>query len=215
VNARELPPRGLCVAVLGVDGAGKSTLLRSLAERPPAWCAGVVIRHLGPWSRVRRREPATDPHLRPPRGLVMSVVKSLYWLAEYTLGYWFGVRPELARGRLVLFDRYLLDAIVDARRYRYGGPSWLLRLAWRSVPKPGVIVLLDAPWEVLAARKQEIGPAEMARQRQAYLDLVRNERGGRIVDADRTVDEIVRAFEALIAPEPVGGKLDGRLARGR
>ena len=50
----------------------------------------------------------------------MSLAKLVYWLMAYTVGYWLSVRPQLSRGRLVLFDRYLLDALADPRRYRYG-----------------------------------------------------------------------------------------------
>ncbi len=56
----------------------------------------------------------------------------------------------------MLNDRHFLDILVDQRRYRYGGPLWLLRLIRRLIPKPDLVNLLDAPPKVLQARKQEL-----------------------------------------------------------
>ncbi len=56
----------------------------------------------------------------------------------------------------MVFDRYLIDTVIDPKRYRYQGPSWVLRTVWRVVPKPDLVILLDAPAEVLHARKQEV-----------------------------------------------------------
>ncbi len=205
---------GRWLVFLGMDGSGKSTLLRSLAERPPAWCSGVEVRHLMPVLLRQHSDAVTEPHARPPRGLTMSLAKSIYWLLAYTVGYWLSVRPQLSRGRLVLFDRYLLDAIVDPLRYRYGGPSILPRLLWRLVPKPNAVVLLDAPVEVLAERKQEVGIDEMARQRVAYRLLIGNEPRGVTVDASLSAEEVLEAVEKLLGADPEAWRTDLRMAHG-
>ena len=205
---------GRWVVFLGTDGSGKSTLLRNIAEHPPKWCTGVVVRHLIPILLRRNSEPTTEPHAQPPRGLAMSLVKITYWLIAYTFGYWLSVRPELSRGRLILFDRYLLDAIVDPRRYRYGGPNFLPRLLWRIVPKPSAVILLDAPIEVLRSRKQEVSLEEMARQREAYRVLVGKESCGLIVDASGTAEEVLESVQEQLAGDGGNSRLDLRIAHG-
>jgi thymidylate kinase len=204
--------RGLCVVVLGPDGAGKSTVLEALATDPPAWSTGAVLRHLKPSVIHRATADTTDPHGVPPRGLLTSVLKCLYWLFEYTAGYYLHVRPDLKAGKLVLFDRYLLDVLVDARRYRYGGPSWLTQLLWRVVPKPDLVVVLSAPAEVLLERKQELPSEEIERQLQAYQALVSQQRGGRIVDVSGSPEEAVRSVRAVIDAR-AAGKPDLRLVK--
>jgi len=87
---------------------------------------------------------------------VGSLAKAIYWVLDYTVGYYLKVRPAITRSTLMIFDRYLVDALVDPRRYRFGGPQWALRLAWSLIPKPHLVILLDAPVEVVRARKQEV-----------------------------------------------------------
>jgi hypothetical protein len=98
----------------------------------------------------------------------------------------------------VLHDRHLVDALVDPKRYRYSGPMWLLRLIWWFVPRPDLIILLDAPPEVLQARKQEVSFEESARQRQAYRSLVGSMANGHIVDAARPLERVVRDVHDII-----------------
>jgi thymidylate kinase len=119
-------------------------------------------------------------------------------LLDYTLGYHATVRPQLVRSTLVLFDRYLLDVLVDPIRYRYGGPRLLIRALWALVPKPDLVILLDAPAEVLQARKLEVTPEETIRQREAYRKLVGSLRNGHLVDAARPVEEVAAQVDAIV-----------------
>ncbi len=177
-------PTGLHVVMLGVDGSGKSTTMADLAGAMAPAFRRVSSHHLAPGlARRRAPPPTTEPHRLPPRSLIGSLAKALYWLVDYSLGYWIRVRPALARSTLVLFDRYLVDALVDPRRYRYAGPASLLRLLWRVVPKPDLLLLLDAPAETTQARKREVPAGETGRQRQAYLALAGQLRYARVIDA--------------------------------
>jgi thymidylate kinase len=104
----------------------------------------------------------------------------------------------LARATLVLNDRHFVDILVDPKRYRYGGPLWLLRLIWRLTPKPDLIVLLDAPPEVLQARKQEVPFDETARQRNAYVSMVAGLENGHLVNAAQPFEHVVNDVGGII-----------------
>lgn len=67
------------------------------------------------------------------------------------------------------------------------------------MPRPGLWVLLDAPAEILQARKQEVPAEETARQRQAYLSLVRKQRKYVIVDASQPLGKVIADVEYAIA----------------
>lgn len=193
-------PTGAHVVLLGPDGSGKSTTLAALATALAPAFRRVSSHHLAP-ALVRgegANRPVRLPHSRPPRSSVGSLAKAAYWVLDYTLGYHAKTRPALARSTLVLFDRYLVDALVDPRRYRYGGPRWVLRLAWSLVPKPDLVILLDAPAAVLRTRKQEVSLAETERQRHAYRQLAETLPNTHVVDAAQPLDRVVTAAGTVV-----------------
>lgn len=219
---RLLRPPGLMVAFLGTDGSGKSTVMAEVERdlSPAFW--GRKQYHKRPLSspfrwtkryrirppRVKRVEtagpdkrPASgfNPHALPSRGAVYSSAKLAFWWIDFTvLGYLIEILPRLTRLSLLLFDRYYQDLLVDPRRYHYGGSMRLARLVGRFVPQPHLVFLLDAPPEVLRARKQELPVEEVARQREAYKKLVRCLPNGHVVDTSKPLHEAVAVVEEVI-----------------
>jgi thymidylate kinase len=131
------------------------------------------------------------PHELPPRGMTASLLKAAWWLVCYTLGYLFTVQSIRGRGGVVLCHRYLLDVMVDQKRYRYSGPQWVLKFIWHVAPKPDLVILLDAPAEVIQLRKQEVPLEETNRQRQAYRALVAPMPNGQVVDASQPLEDVI------------------------
>ncbi len=197
---RLLRPQGVSVAFLGPDGAGKSSVIHTigpkLAKVFPRWtCWGFAP---SPLSFFRRGERSTaEPLGLPPRTLAVSLVRLAYWFAYHTFSF-VTIRLAIARSTLVLYDRHFVDILVDQKRYRYGGPAGLLRLLWRFVPKPDLVVLLDAPPEILQARKREVPFEVTARQRDAYLALIRTLPNGRVVDASMSRARVADADSEII-----------------
>jgi thymidylate kinase len=197
------PEGGVGVVFLGPDGAGKSSVIAAVRRDlagvfPTSICLSfppaMLRRLLG-----RSEGPVTLPHALSPRSPLASVARAVgYWFVYYTVGYWLDVRPALARSTLVLHDRHMVDALVDPARYRYAGPRWLLRLIWRLIPKPDLIVLLDAPAAVLQARKQEVAFEVTARQRDAYRTLLGELGGGHVVDVARPMEQVASEVDAII-----------------
>src|SRR5207248_3547393 len=103
------------------------------------------------------------PHELPPRSYAASLLKAAWWSVCYTVGYLATVQPAKARASFVMNHRYLLDAMVDRRRYRYSGPQWLLKAIWTISPKPDLIILLDAGPQIIWARKKEVALEETIR----------------------------------------------------
>jgi hypothetical protein len=88
--------------------------------------------------------------------------------------------------------------LVDPMRYRYGGPSWLARAACQLVPRPNIIVVLDAPAMVVRARKQEVTPAESERQSLAYRRLAEEVTGAHLVDAAVAPEQVLEAVTSAL-----------------
>lgn len=201
-------PTGAFVVLLGPDGAGKSSVADGVrAALGPAF-RRTALGHFNPdlFARAAARGAAgaSAPHEQAPRTLPASLLKAAYWLFDFTAGYWMRIRPAVVRSTLVVYDRYLPDAQVDPRRYRFQGPAWTLRAVWRLVPKPDLVVLLDAPTEVLRARKTEVSLPETARQREEYRSLVGRLPNGHVVDAARPLAEVVGEVERLVLAHMTG-----------
>lgn len=192
---RMMRPTGVMVGFFGPDGSGKSTVIeRSGEELMPAFRRKQRM-HLRPKLGKPVNQagvPATDPHGQKPRSAIMSMVKMLYFLFDYGAGYWLRVRGPLIRSTLFIFDRYYYDILVDPIRFRYGGPAWLLRLIGWLVPRPDVMILLDATAEVLQQRKQEVTFEESRRQVEAYRAVIGPRPGAVIINADQPVADVVR-----------------------
>jgi thymidylate kinase len=205
---RWLSPPGMTIVLLGADGSGKSTVADGIIEtmsrtfspqkgrryhwKPPVFSA----------SRQAARGPTTDPHAAPERGRVPSLFFfTVHWL-EFLLGYWLRIRPVLFRGGLVLIDRYYYDFFVDQKRYRLRVPLWLVRCGYWFLPKPDLVLLLDAPAEVLRSRKQELPPAEIERQRTDYRALAEGLSHAHVVDAGqppgKVAEDATRAILELL-----------------
>jgi len=188
----------LKIVILGPDGAGKSSVIQGLLDKLRQSGHTVIMRHLKPQIIVRRRgEPVTivtDPHGKPARSNFSSVAKIFVWLIEEWYANFFWDKQDV----LLICDRYYHDLLIDPIRYRYGGPLWIARLVGSVFPRPMLWVLLDAPAEILQARKQEVSVEETMRQRSEYLSFVQKQSRHAIVDASQPLDEVIVAVESAI-----------------
>ena len=182
------------IAFLGCDGSGKSAVIQGVAQRLESTGQRVTLGHWRPRpfaaSGANLSAAADDPHGQAPRGLAGSLLK-LGWL---WLNWWVAwlryLRRDSRRG-FVLFDRYHGDLLVDPRRYRYGGPSWLARLASRWMPQPDLVIFLDAEPEVLLSRKQEVGRDSLEIARRDYLKFCDRSARCRIIDASQPLETVI------------------------
>jgi len=200
------------VAVIGPDGAGKTTLTRRLESSnllPFRYLyMGVAIsssnaalptsllwnrlkeqrRHNGPAARA---EPSSCRRLQyNPRHAIRATARLANRLAEE----WFRQlisRYYLLCGFVVLYDRHFVFDF--APEISVGGSlhdrfhRWYLA---RCYPRPDLVLFLDAPGEILFARKGESTVEELERRRQAFL-----RQGKRIsnfirVDATRPLEQV-------------------------
>jgi thymidylate kinase len=173
--------RGMTVALVGADGAGKSSSAAALARSFPLAVRTVYM------------SPAMTPRRGgAPRGARLALrIGAQLWR-------WFRAQALRLRGWLVLFDRYACDALLPARWPL--GPRGRLRrwLLGHACPAPQLIVVLDAPGEVLHARTGEHDPALLEAERRAYLRLARGRARAIVVDATREPDRVRRDVTAAI-----------------
>lgn len=181
------------IAFLGCDGSGKSAVIQGITEQLEAEGRLVNRGHWRPRlfpASGSAHTSADDPHGKPARGNLASMVK-LGWLWANWWGGWLQWLQKNSRDGVVIFDRYHADLLVDPRRYRYGGPLWLAKLASAWMPQPDIVFFLDAAPEVLLSRKQEVSYEALEASRGRYLALADKQPRMRIIDASRPVDLVI------------------------
>ena len=186
---------------MGPDGSGKSTLVQHLVDAARPLFRRDRVFHWRPMLLWRRKD-ATDitaPHGRPPYTSWWSTVRLFAHVLDYWLGYWFLIRPLLARSGLVVFDRYFHDVLADPFRYRFGGPMWLARSVARLVPKPDLLLILDAPEQVIFSRKMEVLPEELGRQRPIYAQFANRFCHTRIIDSSVSAAQVASEAAKTVA----------------
>ena len=118
------------------------------------------------------------------------------------------------RGAVVIFDRhfffdyYTYD--VAGGRSRPLGRRTHGFLLDRLYPKPELVVYLDAPADVLLARKAEGTLELLERRRQDYLALGATTPRFEVVDATRPVDDVVDDVAAVVVEYARRRGHDGR-----
>ena len=181
------------IAFLGCDGSGKSTVIKEVTRRLGEQGHTVSTGHWRPTPFGKRgsgTSAADDPHGQPPRGFASSVAK-LGWLWINWWAGWLGGLARQRRNGWVLYDRYHGDLVVDPKRYRYGGPQGLARLASATMPQPDKIIFLDAPADVLLARKQEVAKEALESLRDRYLRFGADSPRFLVVDCACPVERVV------------------------
>jgi thymidylate kinase len=176
--------RGVVVALVGTDGAGKSTVADGLHERlrrhgfvttgayfgmARGNLPGVALarRLLGVGSTAPAPSaPAAGTGAPADRPLLRQAA-AWFYAGEYVWRYLRTVAPAVARRQIVVADRW----VYDLRESPWPG-SPAARVVELLVPAPDLLVLPDAPPDVIHRRKPERTLAEQARQQRAFRRLL-------------------------------------------
>jgi O-antigen/teichoic acid export membrane protein len=169
--------KGVSLALLGPNGVGKSTAAAGLQQTLPF---ELRIVYMGMW------KVSAAPHGRGFVAAEIAVRPLRVW------GRYLAAQYHQFRGRMVVFDRYVYEALLPARPPLLKAKRayhWLLA---HAIPGPRLAVVLDVSGAVAYGRKQENSAAELEQERHIYRQLASRTPGVAVVDAAADA-EFVRA----------------------
>lgn len=212
--------------MVGPDGAGKSTLVSRL---PDAIGLPTLVVYMGVnpestthalptmrWAQRRGMAGGLLPaavagvpqRLSRRRGGVLSELRSAvtYTHRLADLGYRFGAGWRAARGgSVVVFDRYVYDARIDTLLARQPLSARVYaRIVMALFPDPDLLLILDAPSELLYARKREHPVAWLDRLRAAYGRVADEVPNSFLIDATQPADQVLQSTAAMIRARLAG-----------
>jgi thymidylate kinase len=216
------------VALIGPDGSGKTTVSRRLESElglpvkliymgVNMYASGVMLPHTRFILALRRSKRGDDPEaasdlptLRPPPATVprrvaaslRSGLRLISWVAEesYRLAV---ARRHTRRGEVVIFDRHFfadffatdISAVDGSRPLSRRIHGFILK---RVFPRPDLVVCLDAPAEVLFARKPEGSIERISQKREEYLAALEALPKSVVVDAGMPADDVLEEVATTI-----------------
>ena len=188
---------GPIVAVVGPDGAGKGSVIAALRDRIPL---GVVVLYFGAPKKASTRQAAAAASEAASRPGEPNPAREAAWVVLRWLRAWRRMRRAYAkswRGLVVICDRYPLEVLATRpRRTRLAAPleRFLFGTLW---PRPDALVVLDAPGEVLFARKGEHSPEILDRWRAGYLEKL-VPRGAYVVSTEGSLEGSVAHVSSIV-----------------
>jgi thymidylate kinase len=215
------------VALIGPDGAGKTTVARQLQATlslpmqyvymginlgssnvllPTSWLVVSLRRALGRSSVRQPSSPQSSEMVRSKPGSwrrvtrwLRSYLRLANLLAEETFRHilvWFYEK----RGHVVLLDRWFLADFYASNVTQNQPMSRRIHgyLLQRLFPQPDLVIYLDAPAEVLFARKGESSLEVLEWRRQQYLQMRHKVKRFVAVDASQPTAAVIEEITALI-----------------
>jgi thymidylate kinase len=216
--------RGALIVFLGPDGCGKSSLTDALRSEFRRASIRTEIIHLSRGqNRLRLHKMASrfnpKAHRLRDKGLyrgqwersenpgalqlIRVYMKGAIFYLLFAIEWWFSylllILPELRRGKILLADRYIYDILVGYKNrpvhYFHGIREWICK----HYPLPDLTILLDAPPEIIHARKAEFGVTQLADTRRRYHEIARTF-GFQCLDTSISIEATLDDFRQKFLP---------------
>jgi len=218
-----ISPPGMMICIIGPDGSGKTTLSKGIEEAlhrkwlPTLFSAtrnyhggaNIFPELLSVYNHLRHlmRQPKRKRNLNitpsesldaPPLSFFRAMLNMLYYGFEYFLAYPQIIRAK-SKGQFIIFDRYFTDYYVIQSFKEI--PDFVFKILFKIVPKPDLLLYLEAEPNIICTRKPELRPEQVAHQQNRCKELLSMFKRSQIystsVDRSQTIEKAmtdIRAF---------------------
>ena len=198
---------------MGTDGSGKSAIIDAITPwLNEAFHNGVKYNHFRPGllpdigvvfgkrkANAPRPKVVDNPHSCKPSGFFGSMLRLLYYLLDYSIGYMKLIWPQVAmHTKVYIFDRYYYDYYIDPQRSLISLPHWILRMGEVLVPNPDILLCLGGNPEKIYARKPETSLEEVKRQTEELRDFAAKRKNAVWIDTTKPIEESVADAKSAI-----------------
>ena len=201
ISQRLVNTCGMTVAFLSPDGGGKSTIIERIKDTCSGAFCGIqyiytrphLLKNPGSYNPVNPHGEGNgnpDPHGKKLHNPLKSWIRFLYYILDYILGALFKIYPMKVMKKLVVYDRYYYDYLVDLQRYQYNLPQWAPKIFRHLIPTPDIVFVLDGSPDVLYARKKELTLEELNYQVAAYRNVAKLVKSSQLINVDNNVETV-------------------------
>ncbi len=203
------------ICFLGPDGSGKTTIIERFVRE--ASTSGhfdghsISVLHFRPeiLPNIRtllslglspeREQNFLRPHRAKPSGRLGSLLRLLYYFADYWLGYYLKIVPLLRKEKIVIFDRYYFDLLADPRRTRINLPINIRKKILQYLPSPDICFYIKVPECIALQRKNEIEVDTMREINSMYMKIAEYDPKFHVISNEGDLDVTVKKITKLIS----------------
>ena len=170
------------IVIMGPDGSGKSTIAKKITKI-------LKKKNLVPsFSLIKKKgNIVTNPHAKAPRSKLISFLKILFWMIKCKIAIYV---DNLLNYKIIIFDRYAHDLIIDPLRYRFNLDKNFTYYLLKYFPKPFIwIIMLDKPSNIWK-RKKEVKYEILLKQLKLYKNFAKNKNNAIIFNNLKDVENI-------------------------
>ncbi|MFI3294747.1 MAG: hypothetical protein R3Y19_01870 [Rikenellaceae bacterium] len=198
------------ISFTGADGAGKTTIIELFKDKTSRLYGKATINfhfrptlipNLGEVAHRSKFKKEVDqeyekPHRSHMKGVLSSFFRLFYYTWDYLIGYVLRVKKHSRR--MVIFDRYYTDMIVDSRRSSiYLSSKFLYYWGRMFIPRMRYNFLITAHPDIILSRKQELDRKAIEKIN-SKMELLAKKKGYYLIENNSTAQEAVIEILSLI-----------------